>query len=208
MAASTQTSYPDTHTAFFYGTLMARSVLHRVIFGPSASDPNSTTLHNLSFAPAILPNYQRHKVIGADYPAILEAQQSTVRGTLVRGLTQGDIWRLDLFEGDEYERRKVSVRELKPSHKTDLPSLDGDEVLGEVEAETYVWIMGENTLESREWDFDEFVREKMWRWVDGEPHAEEMFGELDEAVKQADPTRGRGMNGDITKALQDAKSAS
>ena len=37
----------------------------------------------------------------------------------------------------------------------------------EVEAETYVWIAGEERLEEREWDFAEFEREKMKHWVGG-----------------------------------------
>jgi hypothetical protein len=35
----------------------------------------------------------------------------------------------------------------------------------EVEAETYIWIAGAPRLEAEEWDFAEFAREKMKRWV-------------------------------------------
>ena len=31
----------------------------------------------------------------------------------MHGLTDGDIWRLDIFEGSEYERRKAKVRVLE-----------------------------------------------------------------------------------------------
>src|SRR6186713_2175264 len=102
-----------SHAAFFYGTLMAPPVLHRVIWGPS---PPSTAVQKsqLSIRPAILRQFQRHKVRYADYPAILPANaQASVRGTLVTGLTDGDIWRLDIFEGSDYKRRKVSVRVLE-----------------------------------------------------------------------------------------------
>ena len=47
----------------------------------------------------------------------------------------------------------------------------------EVEAETYLWIGGEERLEEREWDFAEFQREKMRFWV-GEEGKEEYAGEL------------------------------
>ena len=34
-----------------------------------------------------------------------------------------------------------------------------------VDAETYVWISPMSRLEEETWDFEEFVREKMWAWV-------------------------------------------
>lgn len=93
-----------------------------------------------------------------------------MRGTLVTGLTDGDIWRLDLFEGDEYERRIVKVSLLQDQGAEegmgDLTQKEQDNVEGdEVEAETYIWIAGAHRLEAEEWDFDEFVRDKMKRWV-------------------------------------------
>jgi hypothetical protein len=32
-------------------------------------------------------------------------------------------------------------------------------------AATYIWIAREELLEPEEWNFEEFVREKMWRWT-------------------------------------------
>lgn len=210
----------DTHTAFFYGTLMAPSVLRRVCFGPSAHLPDSTTARfkALTIKPALLPGFRRHRVVGADYPGIIENAQAEVRGTLVTGLTDGDVWRLDLFEGSEYVRRKVQVKLLRGTttrgtsaqRAGELPpsaaqsGKDELEVEAEVEAETYVWIGGTGTLEPLEWDFDEFVRQKMWRWVDEGGEQEGEYDELDDAVN-TDPTGGRGTNGDITKALEGEK---
>lgn len=179
-------------TAFFYGTLMAPAVLHRVIHGTSTPLPYQSSL--VTIRPALLPSFQRHKVLHADYPAIIPANRSaSVRGTLVTGLTEGDIWRLDIFEGYEYERRKVRVRVL-----------DREMEVEEVEAEVYVWVAGKQRLESSEWDFDEFVREKMGRWIGKEAEGE--YAEVDDAVAaqqgKADPTGGRGLNGNITKTLE------
>lgn len=166
-----------SHTAFFYGTLMAPPVLHRVIWG-SQSPPTPAHASLLRIRPAILHAHRRHKVKRADYPAILPtptSSTSSVRGTLVEGLTDGDVWRLDIFEGDEYARRKVKVRVLGQGRKDgafgeegmgDLTQAEEDNVeTEEVEAETYIWITGENRLEAEEWDFAEFVKEKMARWV-------------------------------------------
>ncbi|KAF2170759.1 hypothetical protein M409DRAFT_63830 [Zasmidium cellare ATCC 36951] len=192
---STTTKSNDTHTAFFYGTLMAPSVLHRVVHGT----PDPTYPHNLTTTPALLPSHRRHRVRHADYPAILPHPTSTVRGTYVTGLTAADIWRLDIFEGGEYSRQKVRVK----------VGDDGKEV----EAETYIWIAGEENLEEGEWDFEEFKREKMRFWV-GEEGEGEYAGrpstlEVDEAVaasgERKDGTGGRGANGHITNALNEIK---
>lgn len=50
----------------------------------------------------------------------------------------------------------------------------------EVEAETYVWIAGEDRLEAREWDFAEFQREKLRFWA-GDGADEEYAGKFDSA---------------------------
>lgn len=77
----------------------------------------------------------------------------------------------------------------------------------EVEAEVYVWVTGKHRLEAQEWDFGEFVREKMGRWFGREAQGE--YAEVDDAVAakegNADPTGGRGANGTITKTLEEEK---
>ena len=163
-----------SHTAFFYGTLMAPPVLHRVIWG-SQTPPTPAHASLLHIRPAILHAHQRHKVKHADYPAVVPAHaDASVRGTLVEGLTDGDMWRLDIFEGSEYARQKVRARVLlaRQGGQTDEQGMgdvsqrEEDNVEGdEVEAETYVWIAGAQRLEAAPWDFAEFVRDKMRRWV-------------------------------------------
>ncbi|KAL8686555.1 MAG: hypothetical protein Q9218_007025 [Villophora microphyllina] len=173
-------------------------VLYRVIYGTPS--PTSFQKSLLTIRPATLHDHRRHRVRFCDYPAIIPTDVSTntsVRGTYVRGLTDGDIFRLDTFEGWEYERRKVNIRILEK---------EGDEVTGEgnvegeeVEVETYVWIAGEKHLEEGEWDFGEFRREKLGSWVD----AREEYDDIDRAVEAQgkDPTGGRGANGSITEEL-------
>ena len=96
---------------------------------------------------------------------------------------------------------------------------------GEVEAQTYVWVAGEQRLEPQEWDFDHFVKEKMGRWVGKEAEDEGFKGmvfgflwtcwfagcegfltddaDVDDAVDaMQDPTGGRGLNGDIARQLE------
>ena len=175
-------------------------------------------MSNLTYTSALLPNYTRHRVLDADYPAILHDEGGEVRGTLVTGLTEGDVWRLDVFEGEMYERRKVGVRVKRGVALGDRVEVDGGE--GEVvTAETYVWINPKEELEATEWDFEVFKREKMRAWMgmaDGEGvEVDEGFGDVDRAVaeKQSkegnghvkDPTGGRGVNGKISRQLEETR---
>jgi hypothetical protein len=166
---------------------MAPQVLHRVIHGHPDPEPWQKAL--LSFKPAVLHGYRRHRVHGADYPGIVPASEDAfadkVLGTLVSGLTDGDLHRLDLYEGSEYERRAVAVRPLRDSLELDSSSgpqrTDGRlrDVLAAAEAEiadeedevaavTYVWIAGMDRLEAAEWDFETFKRDRMAWWVNAD----------------------------------------
>ncbi|KZF20325.1 hypothetical protein L228DRAFT_250000 [Xylona heveae TC161] len=185
-----------THNAFFYGTLMAPEVLYRVCFG-TATPPESKT-QQLMIQPAILHDFCRHRVRNCDYPAILPDAGHTVRGTFVSGLSQSDVWRLDVFEGDEYARKPVTVKALsKIGDESGEGNIEGEAL----EAETYIWIAGEDKLEKREWDFGEFRKEKLSRWAGSSKE----YQDVDEAVRAqgTDPTGGRGLDGHITQQLNE-----
>lgn len=146
---------------------MAPQVLYRVIYGTTSPTPSQ--ISHLIIEPAILPQYTRRRVRDCDYPAIVPSSEpgSCVRGTYVRGLTSDNQWRLDLFEGNQYERIRLRLRLLDGK---------GNEGEGtEVEAEAYVWAEDIGGLEEREWDFEEFRKRKMRRWVG---NSEEYEGEL------------------------------
>lgn len=130
---------------FFYGTLMHPKILQRVIL----SDVSELTIR-----PATLLSYSRHRVTGVDYPAVVPDDSQSVKGTLVKGLSPWAVKRLDVFEGDEYSRKSVKVM----VEGQDLP----------VEARTYVWSDNPSRLDKAEWDFNDFVQEKLGRWVDRE----------------------------------------
>ncbi|KUJ06747.1 uncharacterized protein LY89DRAFT_692346 [Mollisia scopiformis] len=156
------------HTAFFYGTLMAREILFRVCYGTSNIQDNPILKKRaaaLSIRPALLHDYSRRKVQYADYPAIISQKGHSVRGTYVTGLTDSDIAHLDMFEGSEYARKKVKVVILE----------DGHEKGESVEAQSYIWSASVDRLEEQEWDYEEFRKEKMHFWTD----ASEEFADLD-----------------------------
>lgn len=185
---------------------MAPQVLHRVIHGQANPEPWQKAM--LSFQPAILHGYRRHRVRFAEYPGIVPvtgtestetesnpltatstSTQNTVLGILVTGLTEGDIHRLDKFEGAEYTHRKVTVRTLRTikdnqaaeANKTskegseshlkdalDAASTENTAEGEEVEAMTYEWIGGMKRLEAAEWDFETFKKDKMAWWVEAD----------------------------------------
>lgn len=132
---------------------MAFPVLSRVIYGTTS--PEAWQATSLRIRPAVLHSYCRHQVRSVDYPGIVPETGKTVRGTYVEGLTEGDIWRLDVFEGNEYERRRVGVSILD----------DSGEENEKVDTETYVYVAGRDNLNDDEWDFQEFMRSKLSRWV-------------------------------------------
>jgi hypothetical protein len=229
-----------THTAFFYGTLTSPPILYRVLYLTSQPSPSLTG--HLTITPAILHGYCRHRVQDADYPGVIEEEGKCVRGTYVTGLTSHNIRNLDVFEGDEYERRKVSARILRPQTSAGVngkgegngavvePHKEaGEDELEEAEevtTETYVFLYP-NRLERREWDFEEFVREKAHRWVmsdeeyagrsdglrhlyyhvmvmsSGKRRLADVFGwaEVDQAANGHDPTGGRAARGQMDRRL-------
>ena len=141
---------------------MEPQVLYRVCYGSSTATSFQKSL--LTIRPAILHDHCRHRVLDRDYPAIVPSPKGSVRGTYVQGLTDGDVFRLDIFEGNEYERRKVKIRILEvEGDEEGKGNVEGEEVA----VDTYIWVAGEDELEDGEWDFGEFRREKMHMWIDG-----------------------------------------
>jgi hypothetical protein len=140
---------------------MVPEILYRVCYGTNT--PAAWQKSLLTIQPAILHDYTRHKVRHCDYPAIIpSASSSSVRGSYVTGLTDGDVCRLDFFEGNQYKRRRVRIRILDVVGDEDgKGNVEGKEI----ETETYVWIDGMDKLEEGQWDFGTFVREKLKRWI-------------------------------------------
>ena len=80
----------------------------------------------LQSRPAWLEGHVRHPVRGQEYPGLVPlderrqepggvaAEPLAVRGVLYDGLTDEAYRRLDAFEGEEYERVRVRVREGAP----------------------------------------------------------------------------------------------
>jgi gamma-glutamylcyclotransferase (GGCT)/AIG2-like uncharacterized protein YtfP len=87
-----------THHLYAYGTLQNRAVIALIVG------------RELVGHPARLAGYSRYRVIGRVYPAIVAAPASEVDGVLYSDLDAVEVERLDLYEGDLYERLELPVQ--------------------------------------------------------------------------------------------------
>src|SRR5512147_2158995 len=85
---------------FFYGTLIDPEILRAVLQRPV--DP-------MRRQRALLKGYRRVYRRGASYPLLVADTTAQVEGTLVSALLNRDIMLLRMYEGQEYEIRKLSV---------------------------------------------------------------------------------------------------
>lgn len=127
---------------------MAPEVFFSVCYGTKSPPAAIQGLH--TFTPAVLDDFCRHRVQFADYPGIVPERGQSVRGIYVTGLTTANMQKLDDYEGSEYSLETVRVRP------------DGD--AEERETKTYVFLHPKE-LERREWDFEEFKRDRMKLWT-------------------------------------------
>lgn len=116
---------------FTYGSLMCGDIMFRVAGGKTDSTQ------------ATLNNFFRSKMRNEEYPGIIAKPEATVPGVLYFNLPAEAIERLDVFEGEMYQRQQVEV--IAEDH-------------GPVTAMTYV-IKPEyrHVLTGREWSFSEFL---------------------------------------------------
>lgn len=197
---------------------MVPGVLYRVIYGSPFPEEWQKGLTHVR--PALLRDFRRHKVKFCDYPAIVPFEGASVRGSICTGLTDGDIHRLDTFEGPEYYKERVKVKVLKPDVGMDMideTKLD-ELVVEEAEANVYIWKEeGRDMLEEDEWDFETFKRKKMKKWTGQEAggfdEVDSGFAEADKAGQgqeddqKRDPLGGRAIDGHIGRELKELENA-
>ncbi|MGR8919998.1 MAG: gamma-glutamylcyclotransferase family protein [Gammaproteobacteria bacterium] len=125
------TDYTGARTLFVYGTLLFNEVFR----GVTGVSRESET--------AVLDGYARLRVRGHAFPGIVPRRGASTSGRLV-GRIDAALWRsLDAFEGEFYERRRVTV------HGTDNRPRA---------AQTYVVRPRHRVmLEARDWSPEEFA---------------------------------------------------
>ncbi|GAA5974609.1 hypothetical protein JCM11641_007022 [Rhodosporidiobolus odoratus] len=185
-----------THSLFFYGTLCHAAVLSRVIGNPG---------QHLTSQDAVLLDHVRVHVKGEDYPAVipkengesvlnrpLQADEASVQGVLVTGLTDTDVKLLDEFEGDEYTRFPCSVTLLSStpsSHPTSSP----------IPATVYVWTAPLTRLSPSLWSFQAFLRESAHRWVGAGAEGNPDYAEVDRRRAMGGLITPRGVRAEVDK---------
>jgi Gamma-glutamyl cyclotransferase, AIG2-like len=191
---------------------MAPAVLYRVIYG--TPKPETWEKERVTIQTAVLHGFHRRAVKFAEFPAIIANPSRTVRGAYIAGLTDRDIQRLDAYEGDMYQRRKVKVKLLRDVKLQDsipdskLASLED----AEVEAETYVWALDPKDLDKDEWDFENFRTTKLRAWIgdsssssssDLDIPIDEGFADADRVgpaqTRRVSPSSSRSRSGQITE---------
>ncbi len=126
---------------FTYGTLMSPDIMARVAGC------------RLAARPATLAGYRRSQVKDEVYPGICEDAAGQVAGILYLAVPAAARQRLDLFEGEMYERREVMVEE------------EGGAVRP---AMTYVFRPAYlHLLTGFPWDFGQFLASGKRRFEDG-----------------------------------------
>ena len=99
----------------------------------------------LKWENATLIGYSRFALKGADYPAIIKKNNSTVKGKVLLNLDENVIYLLTFYEGDEYGMAPVKVETNS----------------GIVNAVAFVWKAGNEFLENFDWGEGQFKSESL-----------------------------------------------
>ena len=124
---------------FAYGTLIFAEVMEAVAGARYPSED------------AVLEGYRRFRVRDRAYPGVVEAEGAETAGRLYRGLTLTALERLDHFEGDLYERRRLPIRRA-----------DGSTT------QAFVYVIPEtrrDALTDEPWDVAAFARHHLDRYL-------------------------------------------
>jgi gamma-glutamylcyclotransferase (GGCT)/AIG2-like uncharacterized protein YtfP len=123
---------------FVYGTLLSSELREKLTGKPSAT------------IPAVLKDYKMYCVKNCDYPAIISEKGAETNGKILFNVDDFDLQILSDYEGDEYQQKKVDV-------------VSNEKM---VDALTFVWIKGNESLVNREWDFEYFRRNRLKFYFD------------------------------------------
>ncbi|KAF8114401.1 hypothetical protein N665_0038s0025 [Sinapis alba] len=135
---------------------MSRSdaLLHNVFVYGSFQEPDIVNIM-LERIPEIisvtLPGFKRFRLKGRLYPCVVPSEAGEVHGKVLMGLTDKELASLDAVEGNEYERVTVEVVRTDNSEKFTV--------------KTYLWINKDDPDMYGEWDFEEWKRLHMPKFM-------------------------------------------
>uniref|UniRef100_A0A1J3CTL7 Putative gamma-glutamylcyclotransferase n=2 Tax=Noccaea caerulescens TaxID=107243 RepID=A0A1J3CTL7_NOCCA len=102
---------------------------------------------------AKLHGFHLYRLKGRLHPCIAPSENGIVNGKILTGLTDGQLENLDMIEGTEYVRKTVEVVLTETSEKKKV--------------ETYVWAKEDDPNMYGEWDFEEWKRLHMEKFIEG-----------------------------------------
>lgn len=115
---------------FVYGTLLSSEITEKL------------TGKTFETTPAVLEGYKMYCVKDCDYPAIVGEVGAETKGKILINVDDSALKILSVFEGDEYEEKKITVL------------INGKPQV----ALAFVWVKGIEYLENKKWDFQEFKK--------------------------------------------------
>ena len=125
---------------FVYGTLLSSEITEKL------------TGKTFETKYAVLEGYKMYCVKGCDYPAIIREKGAETKGKILVNVDDSDLKMLSDYEGKEYTKIKVKVL---CSNKYEY-------------ALTFVWSKDLHLLETRDWDFKDFQKNRLKFYLDDE----------------------------------------
>jgi gamma-glutamylcyclotransferase (GGCT)/AIG2-like uncharacterized protein YtfP len=102
--------------------------------------------------PAQLHGYHVYRLKGRLHACISPSENGLINGKILTGLTDSQLENLDMIEGSEYVRKTVEVVLTDTSEKKQV--------------ETYVWANKDDPNLYGEWDFEEWRRLHMDKFIE------------------------------------------
>ena len=126
------------HALFVYGTLLFPEIMRRVVG------------RVLPSRPATLEGYARRGLKGERYPGVFPSLGEEVEGRLCLGVDGATLQRLDVYEGEQFERRWVHVQTER----------------GRRGAYVYALTANARGIATEPWSVEAFERDAFGRYLD------------------------------------------
>ena len=123
---------------FVYGTLRSSEITKKL------------TGKTFETFPAVLEGYKMYCVKNCDYPAVISELGAETKGKILVNVDDPALKILSVFEGVDYEKRKVKV----------LCNNKYEDAL------TFVWVKELQLLENKDWDFEGFQKNRLKFYLD------------------------------------------
>lgn len=123
---------------FVYGTLLSSEIIEKL------TGKTFETTH------AVLEGYKIYCVKDCDYPAIIQQEGSKTVGLLFENMDDFSLAIISFYEGGEYKQRQVKVL-CNNKYEAAL---------------TFVWSKELRLLENKDWDFEDFQKNRLKFYLD------------------------------------------